>query len=54
MNSSRALYCIHPMLGVPKGTFYYVQDCQHVKNEVFYVFTSGENVLDRVKWHMKA
>jgi hypothetical protein len=21
---------------------------------VFYVFTSGENVLDRVKWHMKA
>ncbi len=36
------------MLGVPKGTFYYAKDCQHAKNEVFYVSKSGESVLDRV------
>jgi hypothetical protein len=33
------------MFGVPKGTFYYTKDCQHVKNEVFYVFRGGESVL---------
>jgi hypothetical protein len=36
------------MPSVPKSTFYYVKDCQHAKNEVFYVSKSGENVLDRV------
>jgi hypothetical protein len=36
------------MFGVPKGTFYYAKDCQHAKNEMFYVSKSGENVLDRV------
>ncbi len=36
------------MFGVPKGTFYYTKNCQHAKNELFYVFGSGENVLDKV------
>lgn len=36
------------MPSVPKSTFYYVKDCQHAKNEVFYVSKNGENVLDRV------
>jgi hypothetical protein len=36
------------MFGVPKGTFYYAKDCQHAKNEVFYVSNSGESVLDKV------
>jgi hypothetical protein len=37
-----------PMSDVPKGIFYYAKDCQHVKNEVFYVSKSGESVFDRV------
>jgi hypothetical protein len=37
-----------PMFGVPKGTFYHTKDCQHVKNEVFYVFVGGESVLEKV------
>jgi hypothetical protein len=37
-----------PMSNVPKGIFYYVKDCPHVKNEVFYVSKSGESVFDRV------
>jgi hypothetical protein len=36
------------MSNVPKGIFYYAKDCQHVKNEVFYVSKSGESVFDRV------
>ncbi len=36
------------MSNVPKGIFYYVKDCPHVKNEVFYVSKSGESVFDRV------
>jgi hypothetical protein len=36
------------MFGVLKGTFYYTKDYQHAKNEVFYVFGSGESVLDKV------
>jgi len=39
---------ISPMPSVPKNTLYYVKDCQHVKNEVFYVSKNGENVLDMV------
>jgi hypothetical protein len=37
-----------PMFGVSKCTFYYINDCQHAKKELHYVFKSGESVLDRV------
>jgi hypothetical protein len=36
------------MLNATKGTFYYAKDCQHVKNELFYVYGHGESALDRV------
>jgi hypothetical protein len=37
-----------PMFGVSKCTSYYINDCQHAKKELHYVFKSGESVLDRV------
>jgi hypothetical protein len=37
-----------PMLNATKGTFYYAKDCQHAKNELFYVYGHGESALDRV------
>jgi hypothetical protein len=37
-----------PISDVLKGMFYYAKDCQHVKNEVFYVSKIGQSVFDRV------
>ncbi len=45
------------MFGVCKGTFYYTKDCQHAKNEVFYVFGKwGKMCWTRLcmVWHTKA
>jgi hypothetical protein len=44
-----------PMFNVTEGTSYYAKDCQHVINELFYVYGHGESALDRLckVWHMR-
>jgi hypothetical protein len=35
------------MPNIPIGTLYYVENCQHVNDELFYVSKNGESVLDK-------